>query len=86
MLGRLRARLEVSDAVALSVLVQAWSVLAAPVTLAAIVGRLSAAEQGYYYTFNSLLALQVFVDLGLTTVIVQFAGHKWSSWLCCRVV
>jgi len=34
--------------------------------------------QGYYYTFASLLALQVFVELGLSQVIIQFASHEWS--------
>lgn len=34
--------------------------------------------QGFYYTFNSLLALQVFVELGLGTVIIQFASHERS--------
>ena len=35
-------------------------------------------EQGYYYTFSSLLALQVFFELGLSSVIVQFAAHEFA--------
>jgi O-antigen/teichoic acid export membrane protein len=35
--------------------------------------------QGYYYTFTTILALQIFVELGLGTVIVQFASHEWSQ-------
>lgn len=38
----------------------------------------TAKEQGYYYTFLSLLALQVFVDLGLAIVIVNSASHEWA--------
>jgi glycosyltransferase involved in cell wall biosynthesis len=35
--------------------------------------------QGYYYTFRNLLALQVFVELGLGQVILQFASHEWAK-------
>ena len=37
---------------------------------------LTAQEQGYYFTFSSLLALQVFFELGLHNVITQFAAHE----------
>jgi O-antigen/teichoic acid export membrane protein len=39
----------------------------------------SPAEQGYYYTFSSLLALQIFVELGLSTIITTFAAHEWAK-------
>lgn len=32
-------------------------------------------EQGYYYTFASLLALQIFFDLGMNQVILQLVSH-----------
>jgi O-antigen/teichoic acid export membrane protein len=35
--------------------------------------------QGYYYTFASLVALQSFVELGLTVVITNAASHEWSK-------
>ena len=35
-------------------------------------------EQGYFFTFMSLVTLQVLTELGLTQVIVQFASHEWS--------
>lgn len=53
-----------------------WGVGAALVTLVLVASRLSAAEQGYYYTFASLLALQVFFELGLNFVVAQIAGHE----------
>lgn len=34
--------------------------------------------QGYYYTFFSVLALQVFAELGLGTVIGAHASHEWA--------
>lgn len=41
-------------------------------------------EQGYFYTLNSLIALQVFFELGLNLVIIQFSSHEmkhlqWSA-------
>lgn len=65
------------DADVIPVLIQrGWSVIAGAITLLAIPLWLSKIEQGYYYTFLSLIALQVFFELGLNTVIVQFAGHE----------
>ncbi len=37
------------------------------------------ALQGYYYTFFSLMALQVFIELGLGVVVIQFASHEWTK-------
>lgn len=34
------------------------------------------AEQGYYFTFNSLLGLQVFFELGFNYVVIQLVGHE----------
>ncbi len=41
-------------------------------------------EQGYYYTFSSVIAIQVFFELGLTSIITQYVAHeavdlKWIS-------
>lgn len=35
-------------------------------------------EQGYYYTFSSMAALQVFFELGLSVVITQFVAHEFA--------
>jgi O-antigen/teichoic acid export membrane protein len=41
-------------------------------------------EQGYYYTFGSILSIQIFFELGLSGVITQFVAHevallKWEK-------
>jgi len=41
-------------------------------------------EQGYFYTFGSILAIQVFFELGLTNIITQYVAHEkavlqWSE-------
>lgn len=35
-------------------------------------------EQGFYYTFGSILALQVFFELGLTGIMTQYVAHEAS--------
>jgi hypothetical protein len=35
-------------------------------------------QQGFFYTITSLLALQIFFELGLKTVIAQFASHEFA--------
>ena len=39
---------------------------------------LTGVEQGFYYTFGSLLAMQVFFELGLTSIMTQFVAHEVS--------
>lgn len=33
-------------------------------------------EQGYYYTFGSIAAIQIFFELGLTAIITQYVAHE----------
>ncbi len=47
-------------------------------TMGAILFFLSPTEQGYYYTFISLLALQIFFDLALPGVLANIASHEWA--------
>lgn len=35
-------------------------------------------EQGFYFTFGSILALQVFLELGLTGIMQQYVAHEAS--------
>ena len=39
---------------------------------------LTGVEQGFYYTFGSILAIQVFFELGFTGVITQYVAHEAS--------
>jgi hypothetical protein len=68
----------VDRAVFFGVSVKVWGIITGPVTLMLIASRFSPVLQGYYYTFGSILALQVFIELGLGVVIIQFASHEWS--------
>lgn len=42
---------------------------------------LTGVEQGFYFTFGSITAIQVFFELGLTNIITQYVAHE-DSHLC----
>jgi len=69
-------RLGITRALIYTVLGRTWSVLAGPVSLIFVGRFLSKDQQGFYYTFWSVLGLWVFFDLGLSLIIVQFASHE----------
>ncbi|OHX13827.1 hypothetical protein [Chromobacterium sphagni] len=56
-----------------------WTLLAGFATLYLISITMSKAEQGYYYTFSSILALQIFFELGFSGIIAQFASHEMAK-------
>lgn len=76
--------LGIDRAVAYTLLGRSWSSIAGLVTLWFIARNLSLSEQGYYYTFSSVLALQIIFELGMSYVVMQFASHEmiklhWSA-------
>ncbi len=72
-------RVGLNRAVGYGVLTRLWSLAAGPITLLVIASRFSVEQQGFYYTISSLLALQVFFELGLMYVISQFVSHEFVS-------
>jgi len=71
-----RRVLGLDRAVGFTVLARFWSSAAGLVTVALIARFLSPAQQGYYYTFGSLVALQIVFELGFSYVILQLASHE----------
>lgn len=59
-----------------------WGLFSGVLTLLLVVRFLTPDEQGYYYTFASLLAMQVLFELGMSYVVMQFASHEMAylSW------
>ena len=49
----------------------------APVTLYLAATRLPPDEQGWYFVAINIVAFAQFCELGLGTIIVQFASHEW---------
>jgi O-antigen/teichoic acid export membrane protein len=50
-----------------------WLVIAAAVSTS-----LSKDLQGYFFTFLSLVTVQMLFDLGLGTAVIQFTAHEWG--------
>lgn len=76
---RLLRRAEVDRAVIFGLLTKIWSVVIGFLTLLLIANKFTPQLQGYYYTFSNLIGLQVFIELGLSAVIIPFASHEWSK-------
>lgn len=66
------------EAIAFSVSARLWQVFAATGTVILMTHFFSRELQGYYYTIVSLLAIQGFLDLGLSGIIVLLASHEWA--------
>ena len=72
----LRTVLGLDRAVGFTVLARFWGSAAGLVTVVLIARFLTPAEQGYYYTFGSLVAIQMIFELGFSFVILQMASHE----------
>src|SRR5260221_12608523 len=59
-----------------------WQLFANAAVLILIAKSLTKIEQGFYYLFFSVVSLQIFFELGLTYVLMQFASHESAklSW------
>ncbi len=75
---RLAQYLGIDRAIAYTIGQRAWSMLAAPITLLLISRFLTPEEQGFYYTFASVLGLQAVFELGFAFVLLQFTSHEMA--------
>lgn len=71
--------LEIDRAVFFAIAGKLWSLPAGLVTALLIAMYFSPEVQGYHYTFGSLVAVQVFAELGLGTVLIYYASHEWAK-------
>jgi hypothetical protein len=69
-------RLGLDRAVVFTVLARAWTSGSGLITIVLIARFLQPAEQGYYYTYASLIALQMVFELGFSQVVMQLASHE----------
>ncbi|MGA2569498.1 MAG: hypothetical protein ABSF23_03185 [Terracidiphilus sp.] len=68
--------LGMDGAVTYTFLARLTSIVASTGTVLLIIRFLTPAEQGYYYTLLSLVALQMVFELGFSFVILQLAAHE----------
>lgn len=71
----------IDRAIAYTILARGWASGTGLITIFLVAHFLSAAEQGYYYTFGSLIALQIVFELGFSFVILQMASHERAHLL-----
>ena len=69
-------KLGIDEAIAFTVLSRVLQAAGGVVTLLFVAKCLTKVEQGYYYTFGSILAIQIFFELGLSNIITQFVAHE----------
>lgn len=49
------------------------------ISMILVVKYITGVEQGFYYTFGSIVAIQVFFELGLNGIITQYVAHEVSN-------
>lgn len=69
-------KIGIDGAIAFTILSRVIQAGGGVITLIFIAKCLTKVEQGYYYTFGSILAIQVFFELGLTGIIIQYVAHE----------
>lgn len=74
---RLARRFEFDRAVFYALAARVWQTIAGPITVILIATYFTPQQQGYYYAFGSLLAVQTLFDLNLNVVLLIGAGHEW---------
>lgn len=74
--ANLKHWLGLDRAIAFTVMARFWSATAGLMTVLLIARFLTPKEQGYYYTFSSLVALQIVFELGFSFVVLQLAAHE----------
>jgi len=72
-------KIGIDGAIAYTVLSRIIQAGGGVITLLFVAKCLSKVEQGYYYTFGSILAIQIFFELGLSNIITQFVAHETAS-------
>lgn len=72
---KLAERMGIDFHIAITLIQRGWSILAGGATTILIPTFLSPTQQGYYYTFTSVLAIQIFFELGLNHVLTQLTSH-----------
>jgi len=73
------SRLGIDKAIAYTVLARIIQAGGGVISIVFIAKYLTTVEQGYYFTFGSILAIQIFFELGLSNIITQFVAHEVAN-------
>ncbi len=66
----------IDKAIAFTILSKIIQALGGLISLVLITRFLTLTEQGFFFTFGSILAIQIFFELGLSGIITQFVAHE----------
>lgn len=72
-------KLGIDGAIAYAVLARLVQAVGGLISIIFIANYLNKVEQGYFFTFGSILAIQIFFELGLSTIITQFVAHEMAN-------
>lgn len=76
MLKKVARQLGVDRAIFYTASARVFQGVGGVVSVLLVASLLSGVEQGFYYTFASILAIQLFFELGLGGIITQFVAHE----------
>jgi len=69
----------VDRAVFFSNVTQVLRLVTGPITVALVLRYLTPEIQGYFYAFAGMVAMQVFLEMGFSQNILQFASHEFAQ-------
>lgn len=75
-LFRLKDKLGIDKSIFFTSLVRIIQATGGIISILFVAHYLTGAEQGFYYTFGSIVAIQVFFELGLNGIITQYVAHE----------
>ncbi len=73
---KLKDRLGIDKSIFFTSLARVIQALGGVVSILFVARYLTEIEQGFYYTFGSIVAVQVFFELGLNGIITQYVAHE----------
>lgn len=73
---RIARKIGMDGAIAYSSAARVFQAFAGVVSIFFIATFLTGEEQGFYYTFGSILAIQIFFELGFTGIMTQYVAHE----------
>jgi O-antigen/teichoic acid export membrane protein len=56
-----------------------WLLLSYPLTIILVLLQLDATQQGYYYTFLSILGYQALAEFGFNAGLIHFVANEWPK-------
>jgi O-antigen/teichoic acid export membrane protein len=72
-------KLGIDNAIRWTLLTQSIRFITGPITMFLMVRYLTPEIQGYAYTFGSVLGLSIFLEMGFSQNILQFASHEFAK-------